>query len=285
MNKRKPVRVGLIQMTMTSSPEKNLAKASRLVKQAAKRGAKIICLPELFSTVYFPQRRGLSKEKYSEPVPGQTSRVMSELSKTLRAVLIVPIYEKTRDGRYFNTALVISEAGRLLGRYRKHHIPHDPGFYEKDYFQEGESGYKVFKSKFARFAVLICYDQWFPEAARMAKLNGAEIIFYPTAIGNLVGYLPPEGDWHDAWETIQRGHAISNSVPVAVVNRTGKEGKTRFWGQSFVCDAFGRVLERAGRTKDEILLADLDLSLNKFIAEGWGFMRNRRPETYKRILE
>lgn len=281
MNKRKPIIIGLIQMAMTSSKEKNLAKAVNLVKQAAKRGAQIICLPELFSTPYFPQKRGVAKDKYSELVPGQTSRVMSKLAKSLRVVLIVPIYEKTSTGQYFNTALVISDDGRILGRYRKHHIPHDPGFYEKDYFEEGESGYKVFKTKYARIAILICYDQWFPEAARMAKLNGAEIIFYPTAIGDLIDYLPPEGDWHDAWETIQRGHAIANSVPVAVVNRVGREGKTRFWGQSFVSDAFGKVVRRANKTRDEVPVVELDLQMNKFISQGWGFLKNSRPETYR----
>ncbi|MDP3741659.1 MAG: nitrilase-related carbon-nitrogen hydrolase, partial [bacterium] len=194
----------------------------------------------------------------------------------------VPVYERAQNKKY-NSAVVVSEQGKIIGKYRKTHIPHDPGFYEKNYFVRGDSGYKIFKTKFAKFAVLICYDQWVPEAARAARLKGADLIFYPTAIGDLVGYLPREGDWHSAWETIQRGHAIANSVPVAVANRTGVEGKTRFWGQSFVSDAFGKVVARASKSKDQTLVVELDLKMNKFISDSWGFLRNRRPETYKLI--
>lgn len=283
--KERSVKIGLIQLSVPDKKDKALEKAVSLVKQAAQRGAKIICLPELFTTVYFPQKRGLPKGQYAELAPGKTSKVMSELAKLLRVVLIAPIYEKTDTGKYFNTALVFSETGKLLGKYRKNHIPHDPGFYEKDYFGEGDLGYPVFKTKYAKIAVLICYDQWFPEGARMAKLKGAEIIFYPTAIGDIIGNSPREGDWHSAWETVQRGHAIANSLPVAIVNRVGREGKTHFWGQSFVSNAFGKVLKRASKTKDEVLVVDLDLSLNKFISKGWGFMRNRRPRTYDRIID
>ena len=173
----------------------------------------------------------------------------------------------------------VDEKGKLLKTYRKVHIPQDPGFYEKDYFRESDSGYRVYKTKFATFAVLICYDQWFPEAARAVRLEGAEIIFYPTAVGNIIGYTT-EGDWHEAWETIQRGHAIANSVYVVGINRVGKEGNMQFFGQSFVSDPFGKILKRANKNKDEVLLVDLNLELNKFFAEGWGFLRNRRPDTY-----
>lgn len=281
MIKAKQIRVGLIQMAVTANPDKNLAKAVHLVKRAATKGARIICLPELFASPYFPRVKKGNGGKYAETIPGGTTRQMSMLAKKLGIVLIVPLYERAKNKKFYNTAVVISEQGEILGLYRKTHIPHDPEFYEKDYFEEGDSGYKIFKTKYANIAVLICYDQWFPEAARMAKLNGAEILFYPTAIGDLVGYLPPEGDWLNAWETIQRGHAIANSVPVAVVNRVGKEGKTRFWGQSFISDAFGKVLKRASKNRDEALIGQLDLSMNKFISEGWGFMRNRRPGTYR----
>jgi agmatine deiminase len=182
--------------------------------------------------------------------------------------------------------VVIDERGRLLPTYRKMHIPQDPLFYEKNYFDPGgvdpgSRGWRVYKTKFATFAVLICYDQWFPEAARMATLAGAEIIFYPTAIGNVVGYRSADGDWHDAWETVMRGHAIANGVHVVAVNRVGREEKLRFWGQSFACDSFGKILKRAGAASEEVMVAKLDLAHNRRIREGWGFLRNRRPDAYK----
>ncbi|MDP2932799.1 MAG: nitrilase-related carbon-nitrogen hydrolase, partial [bacterium] len=238
-------------------------------------------LPELFRTPYFPQKRKQNKFEFVEVVPSFNTRTMQKLAKTLGVVIIMPIYEMTLANKFFNTALVFNNKGKLMGKYRKIHIPQDPSFYEKDYFEAGQTGYKIFKTKFATFAVLICYDQWFPEAARMARMRGAEIIFYPTAIGNIIGSSPREGDWHDAWETVQRGHAIANSVYVAAINRVGREGKTNFWGQSFVADPFGNVVARASKIKDEILVASIDLSLNKFVSEGWGFLRNRRPDTYK----
>lgn len=209
---------------------------------------------------------------------------MAKLAKELGVVIIVPIFEKAKNGKYYNTAVVFDEKGRKLDRYHKIHIPHDPGFYEKDYFEKGDLGYKIFKTKFGNFAVLICFDQWFPEAARAAKLAGAEIIFYPTAIANVIGYVPVEGDWHDAWETVMRGHAIANSVVVATANRTGVEGKSHFWGQSFICDAFGKVINRASATKEEVIVGTLDLNMNDFISEGWGFLHDRRPDTYASLV-
>lgn len=259
----------------------NLKNAVIKVKQAAKKGAKIICLPELYRTIYFPQKISKNFEKYSETIPGESTAIFSQLAKELKVVIIVPLFEKAKDGCFYNSAAVIDETGKLLATYRKIHIPHDPLFYEQSYFKPGEFGYKIYKTKSATFAVLICYDQWFPEAARMAALAGAEIIFYPTAIGNVVGYKPAEGDWHDAWETIQRSHAIANSVYVVAANRVGVENKLNFWGQSFITDAFGKVLKRAGSTKGEIITADLNLSDIKIIRDGWGFFRNRRPDTYK----
>ena len=195
----------------------------------------------------------------------------------------MPIFERTNEGKYFNTVVVFGHNGKILGKYRKIHIPNDPGFYEKEYFEQGDLGYKIFKTKFGNFAVLICYDQWFPEAARMARLAGAEIIFYPTAIGNIIGYKE-QSDWHNAWETSMRGHAIANSLYVAAINRVGAEGKEKFFGQSFVADPFGKILKRASKNKEEILVQKLDLSRNKFFSEGWGFLRNRRPDTYKNLI-
>lgn len=281
--KSKFVTIGLIQSNVSSNLDANLEKTEKMVRQAAKKGAQIICLQELFNIPYIPQKRGIKKDFYAETIPGKTTTAMSVLAKDLGVVIIVPIFEKAKGGKYYNTAAVFDNKGKMLGKYHKIHIPHDPGFYEKDYFEQDDLGYKIFKTKFGAFAVLICYDQWFPEAAREARLAGAEIIFYPTAIANIVGYVPPEGHWHNAWETVMRGHAIANSLPVAAVNRVGKEQHSRFWGQSFVCDAFGKVIKRANENKEEVLVVKLDLAMNKFISDGWGFLRNRRPDTYKTL--
>jgi len=277
----KSVTIALIQSRVSSDIKSNVAKTVKMVEEAAKKGARIIALQELFQTPYFPQWEKKNKDDYAETAKGFTVGEMRKTAKRLRVTIIVPFYEK-KNGKYFNSALVIGKNGGSLGRYHKIHIPHDPGFYEKEYFENGESGYKIFKAEGVKFAVLICYDQWFPEAARMARLKGAEIIFYPTAIGNIVDY-DEEGDWHDAWETVQRGHAISNSVYVAAVNRVGREGKIKFFGKSFISDPFGKVLKRASATREEIVVAKLDLDRNAFYVEGWGFLRNRRPDTYESL--
>lgn len=274
------VKIGLVQMSVPPHRDEALKKASRLVAEAANKGAKIVCLPELFATPYFPQKQDNHRDGYAESVDGKSARIISALAKKLGVVIIAPIYERSKKGKYFNTALVFDDRGRRLGSYRKNHIPEDPGFYEKEYFEAGDSGYKVFATRFGKFAVLICYDQWYPEAARMARLMGAEIIFYPTGLGYILNYKP-EGDWHDAWETVQRGHAIANSLYVAAVNRVGREGNMKFFGQSFVCGPFGEIIKRAGRVKDEVLVANLDFKRNSFFSQGWGFLRNRRPDTYK----
>lgn len=275
----KNVTIALIQSRVSEDVRSNVSRTAAKIGKAAGKGAGIIALQELFQTPYFPQWEKKRKEDYAESAAGYTVSEMKKAARRHGVTLIVPFYEK-RAGKYFNTAVVIGKDGRLIGRYDKTHIPQDPGFYEKEYFEEGRSGYKIFKAGDVKFAVLICYDQWFPEAARMARLKGAEIIFYPTAIGNVTGYNA-EGDWHDAWETVQRGHAISNSVHVAAVNRVGKEGRMVFWGQSFVCDPFGKVLKRASAAREETIVLKLDLELNEFYSEGWGFLRNRRPDTYK----
>ncbi len=279
-NSRQEVSVGLIQMQMSPNLEKNLKNARALVAKAARSGAQIICLPELFRAPYFPQYPKENKDKYAESIPGISTAAFKALAKKYKAVIIVPIYEKDKPGKYHNSAVVIDHTGRLLPTYRKIHIPQDPLFYEKNYFKPGDSGYKIYKTKFGAIAVLICYDQWFPEAARAVALQGADIIFYPTAIGFIVGHKSKDGDWHEAWETVMRGHAIANAVHVAAANRVGREAELEFWGQSFVCDAFGKILKRAGHKKEEVLVAKIDLALNKRIREGWGFYKNRRPETY-----
>lgn len=283
MQKSKFVALGLIQSKVSPDINANLKKTEQMIRQAAKKGAQIICLGELFQTPYFSQREGESKNKYAETIPGPTSKAMQRLAKELEVVLIVPIYEKRNNGKYYNTAVVFGQNGKSLGQYDKTHIPHDPGFYEKNYFEHGQNGYKIFSSNGVKFAVLICFDQWFPEAARAARLAGAEIIFYPTAIAEIIGYKHPN-DWQDAWETSMRGHAIANSVVVAAVNRVGREGRSKFWGQSFVTDAWGKILKRASKDKEEVLVQKVDLEYNKFLAEGWGFLRNRRPDTYKTLV-
>lgn len=275
-------RIGLIQMDMVQDPGDNLRRAAINVKSAARNGAKIICLPELFRTRYFAQHIRSDATMLAETVPGETTGLFSEIAKRCDVVIIVPVYEKTTRGRYYNAAVVIDADGSLHAPYHKVHIPQDPGFYEKGYFYPGNE-YKVYHTRYGCFGVLICFDQWFPEAARSVALMGAPLIFYPTAIGQPLHFDPLEGDWQDSWELIQRSHAIANSVHVAAVNRVGTEGNIRFFGGSFVCDSFGKLITRAGN-KEEIILADLDLSMNREVQESWGFFRNRRPDTYGRLL-
>lgn len=281
--KNRFVTVAGIQSFVSEDLDLNLKKTVKMVQGAIKKGAKIICLQELYRTPYFPQYQKMNKDKFSEFIPGNSTAVFKKIAKDYGVVIIVPIYEKTKNKKgkweYHNSAVVINEEGNLMQTYHKVHIPQDPGFYEEDYFKEGDTGYKIYKTKYATFAVLICYDQWFPEAARAVRLEGAEIIFYPTALGNIIGYNA-EGDWHDAWEVSQRAHAIANSVYIVGVNRVGIEGKMQFFGQSFISDPFGKIIKRASKNKEEILISKIDLQKNKFYSEGWGFLRNRRPDTY-----
>ena len=280
MQKKHHITIGAVQTNVSEDREANIKKTVAMVRGAAKKGARIICLQELYRTVYFPQYKKRAYDAYAETVPGESTKTFSTLARELRVVIIVPLFEKAKNGRYYNSAVVINEKGKLLTTYRKIHIPHDERFYEKNYFVGGDT-YRIYKTAFATFAVLICYDQWFPEAARMATLGGADIIFYPTAIGTMQGYTSPDGNWHDAWETVMRGHAIANGVHVVAVNRVGKEDKLTFWGQSFAADAFGKVLKRGSATKEEAVIAKLDISHNQLIRKGWGFFKNRRPDTYK----
>jgi len=283
-NNTKILKIGLVQSKVSENLKLNLNKTLKMVEKAAKSGTEIICLQELYKTPYFPRERGVNIEKYLETIPGESTEAFKKISKKYHCSIILPIYEKAKNGKLYNTVVVLNEKGEIQPSYRKIHIPHDPGFYEKDYFAEGDNGYRLYKHKNISYAVLICFDQWFPEAARETKLKGAEMIFYPTAIGNIVGNKPLDGDWHDAWETVMRGHAISNSLPVIAVNRTGVEGNLDFWGQSFVTDAFGKVIKRASSNKEEIVIVKLDLAMNDYIGDDWGFMRNRRPDTYKSII-
>ena len=283
--KKKLIKIGLVQTKVSNNLNSNLEKTLEMVENAAKKGAEIICLQELYKTPYFPRQKGVDTKDYLETIPGESTEAFRKISKKYKCSIILPIYEKANNGKYYNTVVVLNEKGEIQPSYRKIHIPHDPNFYEKVYFAEGDNGYRLYKHKNISYAVLICFDQWFPEAARMTKLEGAEIVFYPTAIGDIMGNKPIDGDWHDAWETVMRGHAIANSMPVVAVNRIGKEENLNFWGQSFVTDAFGKVIKRASKNKEEVIITELDLAMNDYISDDWGFMRNRRPDTYKKIID
>ncbi len=272
------VRIGLVQMALDDDPAANMARAVALTREAAARGAQVVCLPELYRSRYFPRELERDVHHLAETIPGESTAVFGTLARELETVIILPLFE-VHDGCYYNSAAVLDADGSLLGTYRKIHIPHDPFFYERSYFAPGDLGYRVFDSRYLRLAVLICYDQWFPEAARAVTLQGADAIFYPTAIGYLDGDPLPAQDWLSAWTTVQRGHAIANGVHVVAVNRTGREHEIRFWGNSFVCDAFGRTLAQAGED-ETVLLATVDVALNERIRQGWGFLNSRRPETY-----
>lgn len=283
--KRKIVSIGLIQTTVSDDIADNMKKTIEKIKEASRKGAQIVCLQELYRTKYFPQKKKQDVSKLAETIPGESTRVFSELAKKKKIVIIAPLFEKNSNGKYYNSAAIIDADGKILGSYRKVHIPNDQFFHEKNYFEQGDQGYCVHKTQYARVGVLICYDQWFPEPARINALKGAEIIFYPTAIGWIKGYTSSDGDWHDAWKTVQRAHAIANGIHVAAVNRVGEEGQLKFWGGSFVCDSFGKVLKEASDTKEETLVVKVDLGKNKRIQEGWGFLKNRRPDTYNLLTE
>ena len=273
---RKSVRLGLVQMSMAPERETNLRNAISSVEEAASQGAQIVCLPELFALRYFPTAR--RSRVAPERIPGPSSRVLAEAAKK-NAVMLVggSIYEDDR-GRRFNTCVVFDRGGKVLSKYRKVHVPQDEHYYEQDYFSPGDK-YAVAKSPWGGVGSLICFDQWYPEAARAEKLMGADMLFYPTAIGWVDGIDPVEGDWKKAWEAVQVGHAIANSAVVCAVNRVGREGETTFWGGSFVCDQFGKVLFRAG-DQPGVFTVDCDLGLGKLVEEGWGFMRNRKAGSY-----
>jgi len=241
----------------------------------------VICLQELFATDYFCREERLEPFDLAEPIPGPTTKSLAELSRELGVVMIAPVFEKRAEGIYHNTAVVLDARGRITGRYRKMHIPDDPHYYEKFYFTPGDLGYRSFSTPFGQVGVLICWDQWFPEAARLCALTGARIIFYPTAIGWLKGQSERTNQaQHDAWETIQRGHAIANGVFVAAVNRVGREGELEFWGGSFVADPFGRILAKACCDDEEIRVVECDLGKVEKIRREWCFLRDRRVDSY-----
>jgi len=282
--------VGLVQMSCGPDPDENVTKAVARVKEAARQGANVVCLPELFRTQYFCQREDAALFDLAEPIPGPTTEAMAKAAKDNKVVVIASVFEKRARGVYHNTAAVIDADGTAKGIYRKMHIPDDPLYYEKFYFTPGDLGFKAFDTASGRLGTLVCWDQWYPEGARLTALAGSDILFYPTAIG-----------WHpkekaefgaaqaDAWKTIQRSHAIANGVYVAAVNRVGHEGPAdggiEFWGGSFVCDPFGVVLKEGSRTEEEILIVECDRQHQETIRQHWPFLRDRRIDAYGDIVK
>jgi N-carbamoylputrescine amidase len=282
--------VGLLQRQCSKDPAANLAGTVEAIREAAKRGAQIVCLEELFRSQYFCREENPDNFDLAEPIPGPTTDALSKLARQLDIVIIASIFERRAAGLYHNTAAVLDADGALLGLYRKMHIPDDPLYYEKFYFTPGDLGFPNFDTRYGRIGVLVCWDQWYPEGARLSSLRGANILFYPTAIG-----------WHpsekaefgaaqlDAWRTIQRSHAIANGIFVAAVNRVGFEGPPdsglEFWGSSFVADPFGQLIAESPTNKEEILIAECDLRRMEEVRRNWPFLRDRRTDAYAPLLE
>ncbi len=284
--------VGLIQMAPGRDAATNLKKAVSLVEKAAKDGAEVICLPELFRSQYFCQTEDIANFELAETIPGPSTAAVSKVAKKHKVAVVVPLFEKRAMGVYHNSLAVIDLDGEIAGIYRKMHIPDDPAFYEKFYFAPGDLGFKTFRTAYGDIGTLICWDQWFPEAARLTTLKGAGILFYPTAIG----WHPHEKEEHgkaqlESWQTVQRGHAIANGVYVAAANRVGLEKLNpesvgiEFWGQSFISDPQGKILAQASVDKEEIVMAEIDPSRIEYIRRNWPFLRDRRIDAYEGIKE
>lgn len=282
------VKVALIQMNCSESVSMNLNRALSLIAQAKAKDAQIVCLPELFLGPYFCQRPD-DKEAFhlAEEIPGPTTQILADTAKKHDIVLIGgSIFEKTKDGKYYNTSPILGPDGKLLATHRKIHIPEDFLYHEQHYFLSGQDPVKVVDTPFGKIAVLICFDQWFPEAARAATLQGAQIIFYPTAIGKIDEEVEENitGDWQQMWTNVQLGHAAANNVYIAAVNRVGREDNIHFWGGSFIADPSSHFVAKA-QNKDDIIMADCDLSKVAKLQEAWGFLRNRKPKMYGKITE
>lgn len=282
------VKVGFVQMDCTANKAENLAKAIEQVKIAAAKGAQIVCLQELFTSLYFCDEENYDNFSLAEPIPGPSTDALQQVAGELGVVIIASLFEKRTAGLYHNTTAVLDADGSYLGKYRKMHIPDDPAYYEKFYFTPGDLGYKVFKTKFATIGVLICWDQWYPEAARITALMGAEILFYPTAIGWATSQDEATNvEQYNAWQTIQRSHAVANGIHVVSVNRTGfeQEGRMKFWGGSFISNPFGTVIYQASHEKEEVHVEELDLSVTDRYRTHWPFMRDRRIDSYAPITK
>jgi N-carbamoylputrescine amidase len=277
-------RVGLVQMSCSASRAENLDKAIVNTRQAAARGAQIVCLQELFRSQYFCQSEDHEKFALAESIPGESTEVLGGIARELGIVLIASLFERRAAGLYHNTAAVLLPDGTLSGIYRKMHIPDDPLYYEKFYFTPGDLGYRVFPTPFGRVGVLVCWDQWYPEAARLTALQGADILFYPTAIGWHPAEKAQAGPRQlEAWRTIQRSHAVANGVYVAAVNRVGVEGGIEFWGNSFLADPFGAVVAQSSSDKEEILIGECSRARIEETRQNWPFLRDRRIDSYAPI--
>jgi N-carbamoylputrescine amidase len=282
------VKIGLVQMTCSADVKINLNKAIEQVKVAAGKGAQIICLQELFTSLYFCDVEDYENFKLAEAIPGATTNTLGAVAKELNVVIIASLFEKRTEGIYHNTTAVIDADGIYLGKYRKMHIPDDPAFYEKFYFTPGDLGYKTFKTKYANIGVLICWDQWYPEGARITALMGAEILFFPTAIGWATSQDEATNvEQYNAWQTIQRSHAVANGVHVVSVNRVGfeQDGLMKFWGGSFVSNPFGSLLYKASHDNEETEVIEIDTKQTDFYRTHWPFMRDRRIDSYQPITK
>jgi N-carbamoylputrescine amidase len=285
-SKKDHVTLGLIQMSVGDHLSANLQKAGERITAAAKKGAQIVCLQELFRSRYFCQSENPKNFQLAESIPGPTTEALSALAAERQIVIVASIFERRSAGIYHNTAAVIDADGSIAGIYRKMHIPDDPLYYEKFYFAPGDLGFPSFQTRYAKIGALVCWDQWFPEGARLAALSGAQVLVYPTAIG----WIPNEPrvvaqQQRAAWELIQRSHAVANGVYVASVNRVGHEGKIKFWGHSFVAGPFGEIVAQSGSERDEILLAKCDLEKIEETRQSWPFLRDRRIDAYGSLLE
>ena len=281
-------KVGLVQMSCSSDAKQNMDKAVKGIREAAEKGANIVCLQELFTSLYFCDVEDYENFKLAESIPGASTDQLSVVAKELGVVIIASLFEKRTQGIYHNTTAVLDADGTYLGKYRKMHIPDDPAYYEKFYFTPGDLGYKVFQTKFAKIGVLICWDQWYPEAARLTALMGAEVLFYPTAIGWATSQDQATNDEQfNAWQTIQRSHAVANGVHVVSVNRVGleQEGAMKFWGGSFVANPFGRLLSQASHDNEEVMVVEIDTQKTDSYRTHWPFMRDRRIDSYGDIVK
>ncbi|MBI3793099.1 MAG: carbon-nitrogen hydrolase [Nitrospinae bacterium] len=284
--------IGLVQMAMGADPSDNLRKAVEQIGRAAQAKANVVCLPELFMTPYFCQKEDPANFDLAEPIPGPTTEKLGKISAREKITVVATIFEKRAPGLYHNTAVVIGPDGAIIGTYRKMHIPDDPSYFEKYYFTPGDLGYKAFPTPFGKIGVLVCWDQWYPEAARLTALKGANVIFYPTAIG----WHPAEKESHgpgqlDAWRTVQRGHAVANGVFIAAANRVGFEKSENgddgldFWGSSFIADPFGKTLVSASGGAEETIVREIDLEQIENVRRQWPFLRDRRVDSYAQITD
>lgn len=282
------VNIGIVQMSCVASKQQNMDKAISKIREAASKGAQIVCLQELFSSLYFCDVEDYENFKLAEEIPGPTTNLFCKLSEELNIVIIASLFEKRAQGIYHNTTAITDADGTYLGKYRKMHIPDDPAYYEKFYFTPGDLGFKTFKTKFANIGVLICWDQWYPEGARITSLMGAEILFYPTAIGWAKSQDEPTNtEQFNAWQTIQRSHAVANGVHVVSVNRVGTEqnGEMKFWGGSFISNPFGTLLYNASHTEEEVAVIEIDTEKTESYRTHWPFMRDRRIDAYEPITK